>query len=66
MNKWIRTSAGFAGKNGYLIKIKGGYQAYVYGDNDFFITQLASDAKKYLDNWKPSESEGVRGPEVTD
>lgn len=66
MNKWIRTNAGFAGKNGYLIKIKGGYQAYVYGDSDFFITQLASDAKKYLDNWKPSESEGVRGPEVTD
>lgn len=66
MNKWIRTNAGFAGKNGYLIKIKGGYQAYVYGDREFAYMNLASEAKKYLDNWNPSESEGVRGPEVTD
>ena len=49
-NRWIRTNCGFAGRNGYLVKIKGGYNGYFYCDNEFFTFTLASEGKHFLDH----------------
>ena len=50
--RWIRTNNGFAGRNGYLIKVKGGYNGYLYGDAEFFTFNLAAEGKRFLDNSK--------------
>lgn len=58
--RWIRTNNGFAGRNGYLIKVKGGYNGYLYGESELFTFNLASEGKHFLDN--PTKT----GIEVTD
>ena len=50
--RWIRTNNGFAGRNGYLIKVKGGYNGYLYGDAEFFTFSLAAEGKRFLDHCK--------------
>ena len=59
--RWIRTNNGFAGRNGYLLKVKGGYNGYFYGDHEFFTFSLASEGKHFLDH-----PETFGGAEVTD
>ena len=49
-SRWIRTNCGFAGRNGYLIKVKGGYNGYLYGDTEFFTFNLAAEGKHFLDH----------------
>ena len=49
-NRWIRTNNGFAGRNGYLMKVGGWYNGYLYGDNEFFTFRLASEGKHFLDH----------------
>ena len=62
-NRWIRTNCGFAGRNGYIIKVRSGYDGYFYGDPNSFGFTHASEAKKALDNPKNLAPVGI---EVTD
>ncbi|HUX46728.1 MAG TPA: hypothetical protein VMV58_01820 [Desulfosporosinus sp.] len=49
--RWIRVHGGMAGRNGYLVKIKGGYTGYFYADPEPVATfTLASEGKHFFDN----------------
>jgi hypothetical protein len=46
---WIKTINGYAGRKGYIVKVKGGYNGYFYTDPNFFPFNLASEAKHFFD-----------------
>lgn len=64
-NRWIRTSLGYAGRNGYLIREVHKFRAYSYdGTISGTIYDLAADAKEDMDNFEGLEIHTeLTGPE---
>lgn len=59
-NRWIRTSLGYAGRNGYLIREGHRFSAFSYdGEVKGTIYDMAADAKKDLDSYKEAPAEAT-------
>ncbi len=72
-NRWIRTFNGYAGRNGYIIKTKTGFDGYFYADGncspvDALHFGQAHEAKKFMDDRKSfgDLTDAIHGAEVTD
>jgi len=58
--RWIRTSLGYAGRNGYLIREGHKFHAFSYdGEISGTIYDMAADAKKDLDSYIKEEFSAV-------